>query len=177
MPQSTSFLEEIICPLQHDEFCCCILVAGLGCATRLVETLLECSQVRDGELELDHLAIARGIDAAHHVRHVLIVEAADDMNDRVGLANVREKLVAKSFTISRALDQAGDVDELHDSGNDFFWMNDIGELAQSRVGNFHHPDVRLDGAERIVRRLRTRSRKRVEECRFSDVWESYDAEL
>ena len=47
-----------------------------------------------------------------------IVEAAHDVRDGVGLADVGEKLVAQAFAFRGAGDQPGDVDEFDDGGND-----------------------------------------------------------
>ena len=41
-----------------------------------------------------------------------VLEAADDLDDRVDFADVGEELVAEPFALARALHQAGDVDEL-----------------------------------------------------------------
>ena len=49
--------------------------------------------------------------------------------------------------------------------------------VEPRVRDFDHADVRLDGAERIVRRLSLGGGERVEERRLSDVRETDDTEL
>jgi hypothetical protein len=41
------------------------------------------------------------------VRDVGILEAANDVDDRIGLSDVGEKLVAKSFAFGSALDESG----------------------------------------------------------------------
>ena len=42
----------------------------------------------------------------------VVVEAAHDVQDGVGLANVREELVAEALTFRSAAHQSGDIDEL-----------------------------------------------------------------
>ena len=44
--------------------------------------------------------------------HVLVLEAAHHLDDRVDLADVGQKLVAEPLALARPLDQPGDVDEL-----------------------------------------------------------------
>ena len=56
------------------------------------------------------------IDLAGDVHDVGVLEAAHDMRDRVGLADVREELVAEALALRRARDEARDVDELDDAG-------------------------------------------------------------
>ncbi len=47
---------------------------------------------------------------------------------------------------------------------------------QARIGHRHFAGVRLDGAERIVRRLRRRrAGQRVEEGGFADIRQAHDA--
>ena len=51
------------------------------------------------------------------------------------------------------LTRPGDVDELDRRGDDDAGLGDALQLGQPRVGHRHDADVRIDGAERIVRRL------------------------
>ena len=85
---------------------------------------------------------------------VVVVEAAHDMHDGVALADVAEELVAKARTLTGTLDEARDIDELHDGGGLLVGLPDLGQLVQPLVGHGHDAAVGLDGAERIVRRLR-----------------------
>ncbi len=87
---------------------------------------------------------------ARDVHDVRIVEAADDVRDRVALADVGEELVAQSLALAGAGDEARDVDELDCGGNYLFRLGDRGKRAQARVWHFDDADVRLDRAERIV---------------------------
>ncbi len=58
-----------------------------------------------------------GVDAAGDVDDFGVVEAADDVSDGVGGADVSEELVAQAFTLGGAFDETGDVDELHGGGD------------------------------------------------------------
>ena len=49
---------------------------------------------------------------------VLVLEAPDDLDDGVDLADVGQELVAEAFALAGALDQPGDVHELDRRGND-----------------------------------------------------------
>jgi hypothetical protein len=91
------------------------------------------------------------------------------VHDRVGLANVGEELVAEAFTLCCSLDEAGDVDELHDGGDSLLRLHDLGDHDQPRIGHFDHPNVWFDCAERIVRRFRARGGERVEQGGLSDI--------
>ena len=81
---------------------------------------------------------------------VVVVEAAHDMDDGVALADVAEELVAEAGTLACALDEAGDVHELHDGGGLFVGLPDLSQLVQPLVRHCYDAGVRLDGAEGIV---------------------------
>ncbi len=116
-----------------------------------------------------------GFDPALDVDHVVVVEAAHHVRDRVGLADVREELVAEALALGRAAHQAGDVDELERGGHDLLRLDDLDQRVLARVHDRDDPHVRLDGAERVVGRLGLGRRERVEEGRLADVGKADDA--
>ena len=110
------------------------------------------------------------------VRDVAVLEAAHDMGDRVAFADVGEELVAQPLALRGAAHQAGDVDEVEAGRDDLLRAGDRGQRRQPGVGHGDDADVRLDGAERIVGRLRRGGlRQRVEERRLADVGQADDA--
>ena len=163
--------------LQCREFGHRVLVATLRDALLLVEAFLDAADVREAQLVVDHVAITHRIDTAHHVGDVVVIEAADDVHDRIGFADVGEKLVAEAFTLRCALHQTGDVHELHHGGHSAFGLHHHRQCSEARIRNFDHADVRLDGAERIVRGLGLGSGEGVEQRGLADVRETDDAEL
>ena len=62
---------------------------------------------------------------------VRVLEAAHDLHDGVHLADVGEELVAQSLALARALDQAGDVDELDGRRNDDVGLGDRLQLGRA----------------------------------------------
>ena len=82
-------------------------------------------------------------------------KTAHDLHDRVHLADVGEKLVAQALAAARAAHEPGDVDEF-DGRRDDLLRGLLSLLsAWSRgSGTVTMPYVRVDGAERIVGRLR-----------------------
>jgi hypothetical protein len=75
-----------------------------------------------------------------------------------------------------AAHQAGDVDEGEPRRHDLHGLREFRQRVQARIGHRHLAHIGLDGAKRIIRRLRRRSRgQRIEERRFADVRQADDA--
>ncbi len=86
------------------------------------------------------------------------------MGDGIRLADIGEELVAKAFTLGSAFDEAGDVHECEPRRNDLGAARDPGQIVKPRIRHADIAHIGLDGAERIIRRLRRRGlRERVEE--------------
>ena len=152
------------------------LVAGLGLFLGLVDALGDGLEVGENEFGGDDLDVADGIDAAHGVDDVVVLEAADDLDDGVDLADGGEKLVAEAFALAGAGDEAGDVDELDGGGDDDLGLRDRLEDVGAFVGDDHDADVGVDGAERVVRSLGLAgAREGVEESGFAHVGQADDA--
>ena len=105
---------------------------------------------------------------------VVVLKAADDVNDRVALADVGEEFISQTLAFGSALDQSRDIDKLDGCGRVFVGVIHLGEHVQTLVGNRHNADVRLDGAERIVGALCARIGDRVKQGALSDVGKSYN---
>jgi GAF domain-containing protein len=104
-------------------------------------------------------------------------EHPDDLADRVGLADVGEELVAEALALGGALDDAGDVQEVHRRRDDLLRVEQLGQCRQPRVRHADHPDVRLDRGEGVVRREDVVLRQCVEKSRLAHVGQADDADL
>src|SRR5258707_7383395 len=109
---------------------------------------------------------------------VAVLEAAQYMRDGVDLADMGEELVAEALALGGAADEAGDVDEGKPRRNDRLGMRDFRERLQAQIGHRHLAEIGLDGAERIVRRLRGGGlRQRVAERGLADIRQADAAAL
>ncbi len=140
-----------------------LVVAGLGRLGIALQALVDGAQVGQAQLGLDHLDVGNRVDLAGHVDDVRVVEAAHHVDDGIGLANVRQELVAQAFALARTGHQARDIDKLDNGRHDAFGLDDGRQLRQPRIGQFDDADVRLDGAERIVFRSDARLGQRIEQ--------------
>lgn len=101
-----------------------LVALGLFLQTR--NGLLQRGDVGQDELGLDGVHIGERIHLASHVGHVRVTEEAHHFRDGVGLADVREELVAETLPLARSGHQTRDVDELHRGGHDLRRMVDFG---------------------------------------------------
>ena len=134
-------------------------------------------EVGEDQLGLDRLDVGERIDAALGMDDRVVVVRAHDVDDRVGLADVREEAVAEALAAVRAGDEPGDVMEVDRVRHDVRRMQQLGEAVEALVFDGDDGDVRLDRRERVVRGIDAGLRERVEERRLAGVRHSDDADL
>ena len=106
---------------------------------------------------------------------VVILEAAQHVDDCIDLADVAEELVAEPFALARPFHKAGDVDKAQLGFDDLGALGDCGDLLETLVGDGDLADIGLDRAEGIVRRLRRlRLGERIEQGGLADVRQADD---
>ena len=138
--------------------------------------VLDGLQVGEDQLGVDRLDVVGGADLAVDVDDVRVAERADDLADRVGLADVREELVAQALARARAAHDAGDVDERHRRRDDLGRLVQLGQHRQPLVGDADDADVRIDRRERVVGREDVVLGQRVEQGGLADVGQADDAD-
>ena len=72
------------------------------------------------------------------------------MADSLTFADVGEELIAKTFAFRSAGNEAGDIDELHSSGDDFVGVIHFGQDVKALVWDGNDADIWLDSSKRIV---------------------------
>ena len=107
----------------------------------------------------------------------VVVVARDHVQQRVGLADVGEELVAEALALVRARHQAGDVVDLDRVRDDARGPDRARHGVEPLVATGTHRDVRLDRREGVVRGLRAGRRERVEQRRLARVGHPDDPDL
>ena len=154
------------------------LRVDLGELAEAGEAGLEDLEVGEQQLVLDDRDVAGGVDRALDVDDVAVLEAADDLEDRVRVADVGEELVAEALALARALHQPRDVDELDRRVDDVLRVDHVREDREARVGHRDDGGVGLDGAEGEVLGLRVLGAgEGVEEGGLADVGQADDADV
>ena len=80
----------------------CLLVAALGFFAQSVDAPLQAFEIGEHQLGLDGFDIVERIDASRDVDHVRVLEAAHDVDDRVGFADMGEELITQAFAFRGA---------------------------------------------------------------------------
>ena len=151
------------------------LVSAAGLALPGGKPFVHGGDVRQNELRIDDFNVAQGVHGTKLVDDVVIVKAAHHLHDGVHFTDIRQELVAQSGSFRGALDQAGNVHEFNERGDDFFRAGHVGKHLQAGVRHRDHAHVRINGAEGIIGRLGLAgSGDRVEEGGLADVGETYN---
>ena len=107
---------------------------------------------------------------------VVVLEAPDDVQYRVALADVREELVPEPFALRRALDETGDIGELDRRAYYLLRAYDLRKRLEAGILDLDYRRVGLDRAERIVLGgCLLLLRECVEKRGLADVGEAHDA--
>ncbi|OIQ81649.1 hypothetical protein GALL_365730 [mine drainage metagenome] len=168
-------VQRLLAALQHLDGLERLLVAGAALLVQAVDGLLHGAEVGQAQLGLDDADVGQRVDMAGDVDHVLVLEAAHDVDDGVGFADVGEELVAQAFALAGAGHEPGDVDELHHGRQHALRLDDGGELLQTRIGHLDHAHIGFDGAEGVVLGGDGALGQRVEERGLAHVGQSHDA--
>ena len=106
------------------------------------------------------------------------LKAADDLADRVGLADVREELVAQALALARRRGRCPRCRRTSTvAGQDPLRSRRSRRASSSRgVGHADDADVRLDRRERVVRREHVVLGQGVEQGRLADVGQTDDSD-
>ena len=143
--------------------------AGFRDFRELHDALLDDFEVGEAELGLDDVDVAQRVDAALDVRDVRVVKAAHDMGHGVHLTDVLEELVAKALALGGALHEARDIHEAHRGRRRLLRVVHLMQHLQPGIRHGHNADVRLNRAEREVRRLGARLRNRIKKRALTHV--------
>src|SRR5690625_1101353 len=127
-----------------------VVVARFAAALGAFQRAFGHFEVGEVQFGVDDFDVGYRIDAPGHVGNVFVIEAAHDVGDGVGFANVGQKLVAQPLAARGAGHQPGNVHKLHHGGQHALRVGDGGQLVQARVGHGHHAHVGLNGAKRVV---------------------------
>ena len=154
-----------------------VLVPRLGRLLDLGHARLHRFQILELKFDVDDLFVPDGIDAPVDVHNVVVLEAAQHVQNGVRRPDVAQELVAQTFPFARAFDQAGDVHNFNRGRHHVLGIDQLRQFVQSVIGHGDDTEVGFDGAKREIRTLRLRVGKTVEKGRFAHIGQADDAAL
>ena len=140
-----------------------------------MQSFFHAVQVCQAQFGLDHFDVGDGVDLARHVNHVVVFKAAHHIHNRIGLADVGQKLVAQTFAGAGPGHQTSNVDKLHDGGHDAFGLHNGGQLRQAQIGHLNHAHIGFDGAKRVVFSRDAGLGQGIEQGGLADIGQADDA--
>ncbi len=129
------------------------------------------------QLGLDQLDVVARVHPSLGVRNAAARVTADDVADRVGLADRGEEPVAEPLALRGPAHEARDVVELDRLGHRLARADGRSDALEPRIGDRHDRDVGVDGGERVVAGLGAGPRQRVEQGRLAGVRQTDYADL
>ena len=124
-----------------------ILVAGAGHLLFFHEFAFNSLKVFELQLGVNDFLVAYRVNGAVYVGDIVVVEAAQHVDDGVCFTNVSQELVAQSLALAGAFYQSGDVYNLACGGHNAARMHDFGKLGEPLVGHGNHAHVRLNSTK------------------------------
>ena len=109
--------------------------------------------------------------------HIVILEAAEHVEDGVSLAYIGKELVTQALTLARALHKAGNIDDFYRGRHNAFGIAHLHKLVEPGIRHSDDTDVRLDGAEWEIGRLGLCVGETVEKSGFAHVREPHNTTL
>ena len=154
-----------------------VAVAGLGRLSDSVAAALGLLEVGVDEFGLDRVHVGDGVDAPVRMHDIRVLMGTDDVDDRVGLPDVGEELVAEPFALVGAGDETGNVVELDRVRDDLRRLDGVRDRVEPLVGHRDDGDVWLDRRERVVGGFDGDAGERAKQRRLAGVRHPDDPDL
>ena len=155
----------------------CLLAAGLQQLCHLRHALLHRLEIGKAELRLNDVDVAQRVDRPLHMGDVCTLKAADNVRHGIHLTDVLKELVAQPLALRCALHKTRDIDKANTRRGRLLGMVEIGQHLETRIRHRHHAHIRLNRAERIVRRLCTRLCNRIEQRALAHIRQPHNSNL
>ena len=174
---SLTLLHSLLVAAENVVLTLCDFVARGSLLLCLTNAVLDGFEVLHNELGVDNLFVPHGVYRAVNVGNVLVVEAAQNVNNRIGIANVGKEFIAQALAPRSAFHQTCNIDNLDGGRYHTLGVVNLGELGKPLVGYGDYAHIGVDGAEREVCRLCLGVRQTVEKGTLAHIGETHYAAL
>ena len=100
---------------------------------------------------------------------IIILKAADDVDDSINLANMSKEFIPETLAAVRTANKTRYIDEFDRCRDKALWVIHLIEHIKPVVGNIYDADIRLDRAEGVVRSLCACFGDRIKKGAFTDI--------
>ena len=170
-----SLLQNSLVSLQNGNHQLGILIAGSSSLLLLGELRFDGFQVLELQLCIDDALVLQRINlSATFADDVVIVEAADYVDDSITLTDISQEFITKTFALAGTLYETCDIYDFASSWDDASRVNNLCQLVESLIRYGDDAQVWFDSTEREVSCLCLSTRQTVEQCRLTHVWEAYN---
>src|ERR1041384_5565662 len=132
-------------------------------------------QVGNDEFHVEGADVAERIDGPVGMRHRIVAEEADHLDERVVGLDVRQEIRGELRRARFTFLQPHHIDELDGGVDGAFGFKDRGEVAQARIRNFHDRVMRFNPREGCG--IEVGLRYRLKKSRLSRKRQADDADL
>lgn len=102
------------------------------------------------QLLTDNVHITAGIDVSLHVSDILVIEAAEHVENGIHSTNVGKESISQTSTLGSALHQSSNIGNLKNSIDNALGLESLDQIIKTVIGNGHTSNVGVDRAERII---------------------------
>jgi hypothetical protein len=110
--------------------------------------------------------------------YIRIVKSPNNLKDRIDRADMSEELVPESLPLGGSLYESCDIDEFDGCWDYFGTIHDFSDLFESFIIHIYYTSIGFDSTKWKIGSLsRIRLGESIEECGFTDIWETDDTDL
>ena len=149
-----SFLQMRLDPLHKGKLLRDHLV--ISCSTNCFRnSSFQYFQIREDQFQIDRLDIPERVNTSVYMNDIAVLKTSYHMNDRIHLPDICKELISKPLSFGCPLYQTRNIHKFNCCRNNLFCVVHFPEDIQTLVRNGYNTNVRVNRAERIVRRLGT----------------------
>ena len=178
LPYRLAFVELCVAALEQFQSRHRFLVLGSGRLLGAVHRTGDALQVGQDELHVQRLDVAGRVERAIRVSDVGVLETADDVHDRIHLADVGQEFIAHAHALGGPAGDAGDVHDAHLCRDDLLAFDVLIDDLQPIVGDGDKGHVGLDGGEFLLDSASAAGGDhRAEDCALAHQGQTDDSEF
>jgi len=154
-----------------------LIVGSLDLGSKVIDSLLALLKILLNQFVADNFEISDGVDITFSVSDFFTFKGSENLEYTIDTLNVGKESISQTSTFVSTRDQTGNIDNVQDSGNLRFGLEDLAKLVESGIGDADLSNIGINGTEREVFSGDIKFGEEVESGGFSDIGEADDTHL